>query len=328
MVWILDVFTITYRHHPSPFFGASAIRIPWFCIITFSMLRHLLALSYCWVVPRPLSSESALELLETHIFPTHQYTERSNFNRYDVLAQSSSSRILAANDPQLQFTYGEFPLTSLDLLLDHAVLYLQQQQQQQPTNIPPPRYTVLDVGSGCGRPALYMALTRSFQRVWGIEASERLHQEGLRALQQAADGEYLLLVEEEEEESSDKNKGDPTTITTITNNHPSSSSLTTEIHLFQGLAQDYAHLLAHADIIFCYSTAFDSNGVFLPDVGGMVLADEWNLLFSQNCRPGTLVITTDRCLNLSAQQWKLIQRLDSVPNPPVLDSTCFLQQKL
>ena len=298
------------------------------------MLRPLLALSYCWVVPRPLSSESALELLDTHIFPTHQYTERSNFNRHDVLAQSSS-RILAANDPQLQFTYGEFPLTSLDLLLDHAVLYLQQQQQNaQPTNIPPPNYTVLDVGSGCGRPALYMALTRSplFQRVWGIEASERLHQEGLRALQQAADGEYLVLLEEEE--SSDKNKGDPTTITTITNNHPSESSpssLTTEIHLFQGLAQDYAHLLAQADIIFCYSTAFDSSGVFLPgDIGGMVLADEWNHLFSTNCRPGTLVITTDRCLNLSvaAQQWKLIQRLDSVPNPPVLDSTCFLQQKL
>jgi hypothetical protein len=53
------------------------------------------------------------------------------------------------------------------------------------------------------------------------------------------------------------------------------------------------------------------------------LSDEWNRLFSESCKPGCVVVTTDRALD-PRYGWKVLDRLD-VANPEVFESTGFVQ---
>ena len=44
------------------------------------------------------------------------------------------------------------------------------------------------------------------------------------------------------------------------------------------------------------------------------------------CRPGTIVVTTDRALD-SKWGWRLMEQMD-MNNPEVLESTGFIQQRV
>mmetsp|Transcript_21884 Transcript_21884/g.28324 ORF Transcript_21884/g.28324 Transcript_21884/m.28324 type:complete len:286 (+) Transcript_21884:66-923(+) len=269
------------------------------------------------VVKQHLSTETAVQILDEQILPVHEYNQRSNLNENDVLAaqaQGQVDRAMAGNDPLLQYTYAEFPLLSLDMCLNQAVPAVIENINKDNQS----KMVVVDLGSGCGRPSLYMALTRpNFKHVIGIEASQTLHQEGLRSIQAATDlGLLGVVANEVERVDVDNNNLEGTT-------DINSNALT----LHCGMAQEYAYILNTADLVFCYSTAFESSGVFLPEIRGLILSNEWNELLSKHCRPGTVVITTDRALD-PARGWRVLQRMDSVPNPQVVDSTCFIQQRI
>jgi hypothetical protein len=215
-----------------------------------------------------------------------------------VSAVVAAGMAVAGNDPRLFDTYGEFPLTSLDILLDRALklwtttmtTVTTVSEDAAPQSAAQQRFTVIDLDSGCGRLALYLAFSRSCSRddngdssngggdpsttwnVHGIEHSTALHQEALRAADLASDLGHL-----EKRSSAARSRCDATatmlntnaeTIPTISNSLNSNNKLLytrdeTCLGLNLGSAAGYISLLQQADIIFCYSTAFSSSG-FLP----------------------------------------------------------------
>lgn len=113
-----------------------------------------------------------------------------NNNHFDL---PTKNEVITCNDPRTEYTYGEFPFDSFDILVDRAVeLVLQQQQQRfeeeggddddmdhnktMKTRVGRRRkckesgrnkITLVDIGSGCGRLVLYAALTRGHDAIGG-----------------------------------------------------------------------------------------------------------------------------------------------------------------
>ena len=102
---------------------------------------------------------------------------------------------MTADDPRTSLTYGEFPTSSMDELIDLALeKHLSEDKKEM---------TLVDLGSGCGRLVLYTALTRGLDQhtswnVHGIEISSILHDEGLRAALAGIDNNSFLQVESKE----------------------------------------------------------------------------------------------------------------------------------
>jgi hypothetical protein len=263
------------------------------------------------VVPNSLTRPEAARILDRDVLPAADYGNRIRAGR-DAQGLHAGQAV-NANDPVLARTYGEFPLQSLDTLLDAAVTFLPASttSSRRPLHF-------CDLGSGCGRLCLYTALTHGGSvdgaeessqpaawKVHGIEISDVLHEEAVRAQDAALKQGWL------QEESDTDNQGDRA-IGTIR------SSLS--LHL--GAAQDFsATILKEADLIFAYSTTWTNSG-FSPDAGAMILSDEWNSVFS-SCKQGCVVVTTDRALD-PRHGWKLLDRHD-VPNPEVFESTGYIQ---
>jgi len=227
--------------------------------------------------------------------------------------------VLDSQDPVLFETYGEFPLSSLDVLLDRAQELLDEQDddEKDPRSSPETdktrrrRRTIVDVGSGCGRLALYMALSRPSWDVYGVEISPVFHQEAVRAVNRAVNHGCLQMMSVDPEPDSN-NK---------TSEEPAAS--TSRLTLHCGPAQAFPDLLQQADLIFCYSTAFASAG-FSQASAVMLLGQEWTTLFANNARAASLCITTDKALDPAAG-WMILDRID-VPNPEVFESTGYIQR--
>lgn len=92
--------------------------------------------------------------------------------------------------------------------------------------------------------------------------------------------------------------------------------------LYHGAAQDLKDILGQMDLIFAYSTVWKTCG-FSEKLGAMILDQEWSELLASSCRPGCVVITTDRALDPHFG-WELVQRLD-VANREVMGSTGYIQ---
>lgn len=134
-------------------------------------------------IPRVLSRADGQALLDDVILPERDYGSRIETGRDAQGLQAASGVAVSPQDPRMFLTYGEFPLSSLDELLDLALLHVKS----------PSRIEMVDVGSGCGRLALYAALTRGGEpsllqswQVHGIEISPILHHEAVQALSKAA----------------------------------------------------------------------------------------------------------------------------------------------
>lgn len=255
---------------------------------------HLMACS----VSNSLSREQAVQVLDRDILPATEYGKRIQAGRdaQGILP----GQAISALDPVLSKTYGEFPLESLDILIDAAIPHLQQTNGKS--------LQFVDVGSGCGRLCLYTALTRgdtaSSSKPWkvqGIEIYDILHQEATRARDAGFEKGWFQEVQ-----------GDDDT------------AVTNSLSLHLGPAEDFSDsILKHADLIFAYSTTWVDSG-FSPNISAMILSDEWNRLFSDSCKTGCVVVTTDRALD-PRFGWKLLDRLD-VANPEVMESTGFIQK--
>jgi hypothetical protein len=284
--------------------------------------------SVTYSVSRVLSRDEAQTVLNEHVMPTRDYGNRMGWGR----DAHGLSGLIAANDPRLGMTYGEFPLTSMDQLVDWALSYCQQQQQQQchagcggagDATDDRPRRTLVDIGSGCGRLVLYNALSRGQEpdqeycgcwTVHGIEIAELLHVEGLNAMSKAVAGGWILfessLASHHRSENDDKN-----------NSSSNDKENRNFFCLHLGPADKYQDLLHQADVVFAYSTAF-SSPQFSPELGAMLLETEWSQLLSESCRLGCVAITTDRVLD-PAYGWEVVHRFD-VANPEVYGSTGYI----
>jgi hypothetical protein len=296
-----------------------------------------------------------------------------------------------AKDPKLHETYGEFPLNSFDKLLDRAIelLFIQNQhiqhndtntitnttrrelqQQEQKRQ----RVTIVDVGSGCGRLALYLALcsnssstSHSLSIDWdvhGIELSSKFHSVAVDAANRAVQRGWLVTRQNDElsfsasvEINNNNNTNDDDDDDDDYNNN-SKNRNTLQFHL--GTADKYqSTILANADIVFCYSTAF-GNGGFSVNNSAMVLDKYWSTILSSSCCnaynnfsnsnnndnensetltmiKSPIIITTEKiidplhditCSNTynNDNGWNVVDRID-VPNPEVFESTGFIHQR-
>ena len=215
------------------------------------------------------------------------------------IAPPGTSAAVRGRDPRLAATYGEFPLESLDALLDAAEPWRLPTTSTTPA---PREQTIVDLGSGCGRLCLYLALTRpSHHRVVGVELSPDLHHEAVHAVDRARSSGWFESVN------------------AVDSIAPMDEAQTqTLLELYQGPADAHIGVLQRTDVVFAYCTTWDNDG-FSPDVGGVVLSWEWRQLFARAFpRPGTIAVTTDRtlCDGCDDTVWKLLERLD-VPNPEV-----------
>ena len=287
------------------------------------------------------------QFLDTVVYPTSDYGRRSQLNQQDVLQpksmSQSSSLSWSANDPQLSYTYGEFPWSSLDAILDaleEQEPIIQQPQQRR-------RLHFCDVGSGCGRLCLYLAMTRPHWHVWGMEASQALHDEAIQAIYRAQRAAPWIRILPNQDQDTDETKQ----INKQQQQHDDQQSspcsrLTLQCGTLQQVAAEW---LPQCDFVFCYATALASPG-FCPSVAGMALPTDWTELYTRFItKPGALVLTIDRVLvqDENAEEdpnnnndddtprhdvtsrpvWKLLKRLDGLSNREVGDSTCFVQTK-
>jgi hypothetical protein len=279
------------------------------------------------------------------------------------------------HDPLLSESYGEFPLDSLDILIDRAEQEIMKNSNEGDNNstssssvtgvqqhpCPPKRIRIVDIGSGCGRLALYLSLSRGcsnhenydvqssdkqcyYYDIHGIEISSIFHQKAIQATQRAV--EYGVIHEtigsnENHEQlcaASTVSRPDARGIKTslIDNNTKFIPKNTLQFHC--GSATDFVNIMAQADILFCYSTAFPSNPNFCVELGAMTFNTFWNELFTQvaatsssrqqkkNHNQKMIVITTEKAID-PKYHWTLIDRIN-VPNPEVFGSTGYIQKPI
>lgn len=237
-------------------------------------------------ISQTLSRQEGQTLMDSTLLPSTEYGNRIESGGY---AQGLPTSVaVSPNDPRMFLTYGEFPLFSLDELLDLALPLVSG------TCI-----RMLDVGSGCGRLALYVALTRGTPeqpwQVHGIEISPILHQKALQALAKGYRGGSFTDYQEKGAMNS--------------------------VHLHVGAAEEWTEVLQCTDLVFLYSTAFPTSG-FSEELGAMILGQEWSGLLSKKCPTGCVAVTTDRALDPN-DGWNLVDRLD-VENHEVMGSTGYI----
>ena len=242
-----------------------------------------------------LKPGESIHIIDNVLYPKSDYKHRMDIGKDSQFGEESSVAAVKANDPRLSLTYHEFPLQSLDMLLELAIDTFELKNGRKPN-------VLVDLGSGCGRLVLYPALASAesdcdilWKEVHGIEISSLMH-------------DYAVSILE---------KGSQQGIFSV----PSNDSKDIQIYLHQGPASEMKDVLSQADIIFCYSTVFDSDG-FDVDIGAMVLAKEWSQLLADVCKSGTVVITTDRALN-PVHGWSLNHTLE-VENPSLIGSTGYV----
>ncbi|GAX23371.1 hypothetical protein FisN_15Lh088 [Fistulifera solaris] len=275
---------------------------PWLLLCLFGLLQlHLTAVDSLSLVMTTattiLSRPKAATVIDEILFPQQEYGQRIALGRraQGISADHNDGSLLQAKDERLYQTYGEFPLSSLDYLLDRA---LSVSTGKRLSDIQNDGLNVVDLGSGCGRLVYYLGLSRPNWIVHGIEMSPLLHEEALVAQDRALSCGLL------------RSFSSPSPVST-----PSG-----RISFYQGKADKWSVVLEKADIVFAYSTAWECQGLS-PETGTMILSDEWNQLFTEYCSEA-IVITTDRSLN--ANEWTIIDRLE-VPNPEVWNSMGYLQ---
>lgn len=266
-----------------------------------------------------LSRSEASNLIDTVILPSKAKGSRLQLS--SLGSPSAFNRVISGKDPALYETYGEFPLSSLDLLLDRAAQYV------QPSNCPDDRITVIDLGSGCGRLALYMALSRPSWDVIGIEISPALHDEALCAVERAVGTGFLKRNENclvTVPPPSPPPIADPQYPLAKEPSMKSIPSSFSRLSLLAGSANELSDMLIKADLIFCYSTAFASSG-FSEPISAMILGNEWNDLLTKCCCANRNVcLTTDKALDPKLG-WRILEQTD-VSNPEVFESTCYIQR--
>ena len=250
----------------------------------------LQAIATSATVPKRLSKLDGLSVVNTRLLPSNEYGERvaaaKNAQGFDP------TKLIIGDDPRLCFSYGEFPTDSTDQLLDLALTYLQG---------PEGTVEMLDLGSGCGRLACYLALTRGTpSQPWsihGLEICEVLTDVAVHAVNAGVRENFFTQLK-------------------------STCADCNRLTLHLGAAKDLTEIIGKAHLIFTYCSTFKTNG-FSREIGAMILDPHFSELLATSCRQGCVVVTTDRVLD-PLYGWELLNRFD-VDNREVMGSTGYIQ---
>lgn len=254
-------------------------------------------------VRQHLPKEKAAAIVDQKLFPIDDTISRFEASAiFDASnTQTDSEETLFDGASSRECTYGEFPLESLDILLDKALEYVPKQKRDE--------VKMVDVGSGCGRLSIYTSLRREGWKVGGVEISPALHKMAYKAAETVAE-EGLIAPADDEHDTTDA----PTIFV---------DGDDAALVLLCGPVDRNPELVRESDLLFCYSTAMES-GEFNETIDSAILSEEWNKVLTQNCKKGCVVITTDCALDPS-YGWTLLDEID-VKNPDVLESTGFIQR--
>jgi SAM-dependent methyltransferase len=172
-------------------------------------------------------------------------------------------------EPPECFTYGEFDFFLFAQLLDRTHQLWIEHHEEDASRLDWRDKIFVDIGSGAGRlVAAAAALHPSWTTCRGIELLPSIHESAVATLQECRDddGSYALAV---------------------------TSNLTLPIAPIDlacgSFADPYTHF-GDADVIFMFTSALNPT-----------LLCELSLAVGRQCRPGTLVLTTDYALNLEGE---------------------------
>ncbi len=183
-----------------------------------------------------------LAAFETSLFPAQEYSERNGISRKD----GYWSFVHRNEEPNPDFTYGEFPLPFFQKLIDRACELHGCGYDRQ-------RCSLIDLGSGAGRLALWAAATSKWRRVVGVEYLQSLATTATKKLEDARSTAGLLRTD--------------------------------EVLLTQGSWDEPLECFAEVDVAFAYTTAITTNAEGILD--GLSNA------LMQRLRQGCIVVTTD-----------------------------------
>jgi len=224
-------------------------------------------------------------------------------------------RAITNDDPRTEYTFDEFPMDSFDILVDRALHFVRDDDDGDGEC-----RTMVDLGSGCGRLCFYAALTRggiceNKTRRWnvhGVEIGSKLHSLAVNSLERGINNGWF--------EEHDSNTESSSLIAFLNGN-----ALTTDDPYFKTDAHinnNIQSLLSETSILFCYSTVWEAETDFNPEISAMLLHEKWSKSLANACSNGCVAVTTDRSLN-PIHGWKLIDRLE-VENPSVWGSTGYI----
>lgn len=245
------------------------------------------------------------------------------------------SRAITNDDPRSEYTYGEFPLDSFDILVDRALDFVDAGEGEDDGDA----ITMVDLGSGCGRICFYAALSRGREResaaswdVHGVEIGTKLHSLAVKSLQRGIDeGLWCQSTEDidEDEEGDNASSGSSCQISFHNGNalpvqDPYFTRTTGSQEQQQRTDVEIQSLLSRTDLIFAYSTVWETDSLnpFNPDLQAMVLSSKWSSTLAESCKSGCVAVTTDRALNPD-DGWRLLDRID-VDNPSVWGSVGYI----
>lgn len=292
-------------------FGSSIIHLS----TTTSTAKRTTSIKY--LRTKTFTQNEAVNIIDSILFPIDQYKKRLKIARdaqfstglgVDKDSDESSSfnnNVMSASDPRLSFTYDEFPVQSMDQLLELAIEEYKKSHSGQKPKV------LVDLGSGCGRLVLHAAICEEknslgnnlmFDHIHGIEISEALHEIGVSALDIGMKQGYFAKYNQDD---GTENEGAPS------------------VSLHLGDANDLSNILHQADIVFTYSTVFDTK-CFDERLGAMILSDKWSNMLSNVCQNGCIVVTTDRALD-PQHGWELQCSLD-VENPKLFGTTGYISK--
>lgn len=265
---------------------------------------------------------------ERDIAGTEAYDDDNNDRRVNA-------RLMTNDDPRGEYTYGEFPFSSFDQLIDRGLDFVAAPDTGDGRNRR--KHTMVDLGSGCGRLVFYAALTRggrssddaesSLHLEWdvhGIEIGLKLHSLAVRSLQRGIDhgmfsrdgsvitrhnvGGQIIAFHHGNALSQDS-IGSPSSSTSSSPTFSSSSINSIQSQLSQ------------TNLLFAYSTVWETSR-FDPGLGAMILSSKWSNTLASACSNGCVAITTDRALDPN-DGWKLVDSLE-VENPSVWGSIGYI----
>lgn len=207
------------------------------------------------ITSRGLRTVSVVESLLDHLYPPADASQRNALSRTD----GYWPYIQHGEEPPLALTYGEFDVKSLAHILDQVKL-LQQTHDCGNYKCSRDNQIFTDLGSGTGRMVLAAAaLDPDWRLCRGIELLPRLH-------------ETAVAVAQERDCTTNAVTADSQTTTQTSRQAP--------VQLVCGSMMDID--FSDSDVVFCFSTCMAD--IMESVVGAAII---------RQCRPGTIVVTTD-----------------------------------
>ena len=262
-------------------------------------------------INKSYSRQEAQDMVANTLCPPNE--ERARTNAGMEAYSDGQGSVITNDDPRTEYTFHQFPLDSFDILVDRALDFVDDDDGEC--------RTMIDLGSGCGRLCFYAALTRGMcdnkTRRWnvnGVEIGSKLHSLAVNSLERGINNGWFEEKDRNEELSSSQ-------IAFLNGNallQTDDLYFKTDTHINSNIQ----YLLSKANILFCYSTVWEAETDFNPEISAMILHEKWSKSLANACSNGCIGVTTDRALN-PMHGWKLVDRID-VENPSVWGSTGYI----